>query len=107
MKKECLLFLAVIVCMTFFSCAKRVSVYDSGMTQNDAAMAPAAESASSSIRKSTRLMIRNAEMQIQVSDVSKAVDSASSLVEKSGGYIYESQLYRDSRSEERRVGKEC
>jgi hypothetical protein len=96
MRNKYILFFTVIVCLTFFSCAKKASVYDSGMTQNDTAMAPAASSAPSAITKSTRLMIRNAEMHIQVADVSKAVDSASSIVEKSGGYIYESQVYRDS-----------
>lgn len=79
--------------LSFISCAKKTMAEDTGMTQNDSVAAAPNAAPPSALSKSTRLMVKNANMRVQVENIPKAIDSTTKIIETAGGYIYESNHY--------------
>lgn len=91
--KKLYLLVALFMAFTLFSCSKKTSAQDTGMSQNDSVAAAPSAAPPSAKTKSTRLMVKNASMRVQVVDVPKAVDSTTKIIETAGGYVFESNLY--------------
>ena len=97
-------FLTVIAALTFSSCggaaATQAPVQEFALAEAPAATsAPAREAASAADAQAPRLVIRNANLSVVVTDPAAAVERISALAAESGGFVVGSNVYQASTDE--------
>lgn len=94
MMNKSLLIFAMIMILTLFSCSGKNRSDATGLQTTDSA--PASVPNPPSVppgAKSTKAMVKNASMRVQVENIQKAASESVKIVEKAGGYVLESNFY--------------